>query len=418
MSVSTVYNFFASTRLAIILLGCIIAGAMVGTILPQSSDTFTYDLYSSWWFIFLLGLLSTNLIICSIERWPMVWKQIQPNPATIPIEHLRKWPHQAKVQVTPAKSSSLTEFSTQLKAAGWKNQRPGSKDLSCLIYQKGKYTRLGILLVHGSILIILTGAAIGKIYGFKSYITLPEMEQISTIVSEEKIKHFDLGYAVRCDNFSINRYPSGEIKSYSSRLSFIENGDIAITHTIHVNSPCTYKGITFYQSDFEGYNSFIFSIVNTATGNSTTLTAPFQKQIEWKDEGVRLGVINAELDDESVTRFKLWFTNDTTDPVQYWMSDNSMLEIPSGQTSYTIHAKQLYATGLQVSKDPGVLLVYTGFAFLLAGLVITFFMSHKRLAMYFIKDDQNYYICLSGTSNKHPETFKKNFSKLAETFHK
>lgn len=390
----------------------------MGSILPQSSATFTYDLYNSWWFIFLLGLLSTNLIICSIERWPTVWKQLQPYPAAIPIEHLRKWPHQAKWRTTHTKSPSLTEFSTQLSRAGWKRQQPDNQDPACLIYQKGKYTRLGTLLVHSSILIILTGGAIGKIYGFKSYITLPETEQISSIVSEDKTKRFDLGYAVRCENFSIERYPTGAIKRYGSRLSFIENGAVAITHTIHVNSPYKYKGITFYQSDFEGYNSFIFSITNTATGNSTTLTAPFQKQIEWKDEGIRLGVINAELDDDSVTRFKLWFSNDTTDPVQHWMPDNSTLEIPNGQTSYVIQAKQLYATGLQVSKDPGVPLVYTGFVFLLAGLVITFFMSHKRIALYFKKETRHCYLYFSGTTNKHPETFLEDFNTLTETLQK
>lgn len=274
---------------------------------------------------------------------------------------------------------------------------------------------MGTLLVHSSILIILAGGAIGKIYGFKSYITLPEMEQISTIVSEDKTKHFDLGYTVRCDSFFMEHYPSGAVKSYGSRLSFIENGDVAITHSIHVNSPCKYKGITFYQSDFEGYNSFIFSIVNNASNNSTTLIAPFQKQTEWKCEGIRLGVINAELDDESVTRFKLWLTTDTTEPVQQWMADNSTIETTIGQASYTIHAKQLYATGLQVSKDPGVPLVYTGFALLLAGLIVTFFMSHKRVAIYFDKDGQHCNVYLFGTSNKHPDSFHTLFIELAET---
>lgn len=419
MPVTTLYNFFASTRLAIILLSCIIAGAIAGTILPQFSDTFTYNLYNSWWFIFLLGLLSTNLIICSIERWPTVWKQIQPTQAAIQIEQLRKWPHQATWLIPDTKPSSLTRLCSQLSNAGWKKQRTNSEaDSSCHIYQKGKFTRLGTLLVHSSILIILIGGAIGKIYGFKSYISLPEQEQISSIVSEDKTKLFNLGFAVRCDSFFIDRYPSGAIKGYGSRLSFIENGDVTETHTIHVNSPYKYKGITFYQSDFEGYNSFIFSVVNADTGSNTTLTAPFQKQIEWKDEGIYLGVINAELVDESVTRFKLWFKGDATVSVQRWMVDNSTLVIASGETKYVIHAKQLYATGIQVSKDPGVLLVYTGFVFLLAGLIITFFMSHKRVALYFKRDARHCYLCFSGTSNKHPEIFQETFNKLAETFHK
>jgi cytochrome c biogenesis protein len=418
MPVTTIYNFFASTKLAIIILSCLIGGSMLGTIIPQSSDTFSYDLYNSWWFIFLLGLLSTNLVICSIERWPAVWKHICPGSVEIRVECVQKWPHQTKWQPTHQNISPLTNLATQLRAAGWKNQQAKTKDQSFLIFQKGKYTRLGTLLVHCSILIILTGGVFGKLYGFKSYLKLPEMEQISRIVSNDTTKHVDLDYAVRCDSFFIERYPSGEIKNYGSRLAFIENGEVTKRHTIYVNSPYKYKGVTFHQSDFEGYNSFIFSITNTATENDTTLIAPFQQQVEWTAEGIHLGVINAELNDDSATRFKLWFTTETTDPVQHWMFDNKKLTIRTGQTVYEIHVKQLYASGLQVSKDPGLLLVYTGFVSLLAGLVITFFMSHKRVALYIRKDEGNNSIYFSGTSNKHPETFLKTFSTLTEILQK
>ena len=416
--VSTIYNLFSSTRLTILLLSCLIFAAMAGTILPQFSEGFTYNIYHSWWFFFLFGLLSSNIIICSIERWPAIWKQIRPEPAAISISRVQKWPRQTKWEVTKPLDSYLANLTVRLKTSGWQIQQQHCKEYPLLVFQKGKYTRLGTLLVHGSILLILAGGAIGKIYGFKTYVTLTETEQVSKLSSKDKTQHFDLGFTVRCESFSIDRYPSGSIKNYGSRLSFIENNEVLITRDIHVNTPVTYKGITFYQSDFEAYNNFIFSITNKETESNTTLTASFQQQVEWRDKGIRLGVINAELDDESVTRLKLWITDTVTAPVQFWMPDNSTTSFDTEQGQYDIHVKQLYSTGLQVSKDPGIFLVYTGFALLLSGLLCSFFMSHRRIVLYFVKEDTASYIYFFGSSNKQHEAFLKNFNTLADILKK
>ncbi|HAY40073.1 MAG TPA: cytochrome c biogenesis protein ResB, partial [Desulfobacteraceae bacterium] len=40
---------------------------------------------------------------------------------------------------------------------------------------------------------------------------------------------------------------------------------------------------------------------------------------------------------------------------------------------------QRYYTGLQVTSDPGVWVVYAGFIMMIIGCFITFFMSHQRL---------------------------------------
>jgi cytochrome c biogenesis protein len=41
--------------------------------------------------------------------------------------------------------------------------------------------------------------------------------------------------------------------------------------------------------------------------------------------------------------------------------------------------KTRYATGLQVSYDPGVWVVYAGFLLMIAGCYITFFRSHRQV---------------------------------------
>ncbi len=430
------YTFFTSTRLAMSILCCLILGAMVGTVVPQRQTLQFYtleygenmsrifqllhipDLYGSWWFLFLLGLLCTNLIICSIERFPAVWQQIHRDGSAMPVSRLEGFKNTIQWQEESTLASSKKELTHKLAAAGWKSRRQNHDNGVILFAQKGKYSRLGVFLVHTSILIILTGASIGKIYGFKTHLMLPETEQISTIISQDGTKLYDPGFTVRCDSFVIEWYPSGKIKNYSSRLTILENGEVVISRDVEVNSPLKYKGITFYQSDYEGYNNFIFSITNKETGNKRAIIAPFGKQMQWEKEGVAVGVINAEMNGESVSRMKVWFAHPAGNAIKIWLQDNSSTEIKTENVFYTLHVKQLYATGLQVSKDPGVWVVYVGFGCMIAGLLLAFFMSHRRIWLHIGKNPTGSYMTLSGSCNKHRSAFTKSFNTLAETLQK
>jgi len=62
--------------------------------------------------------------------------------------------------------------------------------------------------------------------------------------------------------------------------------------------------------------------------------------------------------------------------------------------------KEKYYTGLQVTKDPGVWVVYSGFIFMIAGCFITFFMSHQRICVEAVKSGKKTKIMIAGTSNK------------------
>lgn len=59
-----IWKFFSSIKLAIWLLAIIAFFSLAGTFIPQS------DIYSSWWFILCLILLSLNLAVCLLNRLP------------------------------------------------------------------------------------------------------------------------------------------------------------------------------------------------------------------------------------------------------------------------------------------------------------------------------------------------------------
>jgi cytochrome c biogenesis protein len=71
-------------------------------------------------------------------------------------------------------------------------------------------------------------------------------------------------------------------------------------------------------------------------------------------------------------------------------------------------------TGLQVTKDPGVWIVYTGFIMLCIGPVIAFFGSHKKLWVR-IQDRKGQAIVLvAGSANRNRIAFEREFNGIVE----
>ena len=440
-----VWEVFASVRLALFLLFTLAATSIIGTIIPQNQPPGFYvetyhanlarfmqalhipDMYNSWWFMALLALFSLNLIICSLERIPNAWRLVtMDNLATEP-ERLKKMGLKKSVPLSGSLAEGTSRTAAHLASKGWKTtQRAQDGGATLLFAQKGPWTRFGVYIVHTSILIILIGAIIGSprvakdilknpYYAFKGSVNIPESEQTDVIYSFlEGVGQLPLGFTVRCDYFNIEYYANGMPKDYLSKLSVIENGKVVKQQDVEVNEPLIYKGITFYQSSYQPYKDFILSVKNNKTGLSKTEMAPTATQISWKEGGARFGIINMEVQGEAVTRFKIWFTDDQGEPSKFWLEpgQESIIKRPSGD--YTLSARQLYATGLQVAKDPGVWWVYSGCGLMLLGLLVAFFMSHRKIWALVSEEGGKTVVLFAGNANKNKVGFENTFNELAD----
>ncbi len=427
-----VFSFFSSVKLALFTLFLLAVTSIIGTVIPQKESIDWYihnysettarlfqvlsipDMYNSWWFLGLLTLLSLNLIVCSIDRFPGVWRQIKADNLATDIKRLQKMRLSASWSSDKSEEVLATEFTSKLAARGWKAAQRKRDDSLLLFAQKGAMTRTGVYIVHASILVIFIGAIIGELYGFKGSIMLPETKATNFIYQFGSGDRLELGFTIQCDHFDIEFYDSGMPKAYRSKLTIFEDGKEILKKAIVVNDPLTYKGITFYQSSYQGYDEFLLTITNQQTGVSETVILPFQQQQTLGSlNNSRIGIINAQAKGQTLKSMKVWFKNELGPASTFWLNagEQATIERPDGK--YTIAGKQMYATGLQVAKDPGVWVVYLGCGMMILGLYVAFFMSHRRIWLLLTRKEGKTNVLVSGSTNKNKVGFENIFTTLA-----
>jgi cytochrome c biogenesis protein len=81
-----------------------------------------------------------------------------------------------------------------------------------------------------------------------------------------------------------------------------------------------------------------------------------------------------------------------------------------------LRATRIPYTGLQVKQDPGVWLVWLGFAAMLVGIGLTYYVSHRKIWVWAAADAGQgaTRIIIAGRTNRNEISFEQEFNRLCD----
>ena len=272
---------------------------------------------------------------------------------------------------------NLNQLAQSLQSKNYKVYQADDR----LYARKGLIGRIGPIVVHASMLIILIGSIWGALTGFIAQEMIPSGDtfQVKNITEAGawSAAQVPKDWSVRVNRFWIDYTPKGSIDQFYSDLSVLDkDGKEVDRQTIHVNKPLKYKGVTFYQANWDIY------AVRFTLNNSPVLQLPVNK-----------------LESQTGGR-QVWGTWIPTKPD---LSAGVTLITPDLQGTFLIYDEKgnllttvrtngkaeingvtftlkeaIGSTGLQIKADPGIPMVYTGFGLLMLGVVMSY-ISHSQV---------------------------------------
>ena len=464
--IKNTWDFFASVKLTVVLLLTLAVTSIIGTLIPQNESPQAYleafgvflyrffnilgffDLYHSWWFQALMLLLALNVLVCSIDRLSATWRIIFPERPKFNLSRFRRLePKEEFTKNGPAEA--LKKPYQSIISRKFRYCRVEKTDNGYAIFgEKGRWTRIGVYIVHLSVICMLVGGVIGTRFGFEGFLNLAPGEASRQIQLVNRNQMLQLDFAIRCDDFKVSFYPSGAPEEFRSSLSIIEQDKVVKSQDIIVNDPLHYKGISIFQSSYGQLpprpqdvripDELTLVFTSKATGMLYQKEAAIGQEIKIP-ENLGTFVVNEfkssynfRGQDLGTTIVGTLHQNDGVDvevvlPVNF-PSFDKMGPIFNKSRKDTVHisvsgikaqpAEQRYYTGLQVSKDPGVWVVYSGFILIIVGCYITFFMSHRQVCVDIIESDPKCRVEVSGTANKNKLGNDRKIKLLAQTLSK
>lgn len=434
-----VWDFFCSLKLTIILLLLLALTSIIGTVIQQNAPAADYireygqsnyelfvklqfiDMYHSTWFIGILALFSVNLICCSIKNFPRAWKFLRQPMLVASSGVLNGSANKAEYNSKDSKQQIAERLSGLLKKEIGKTTLTEKEDKLYLFAQKGIYSRFGAYITHLSILIIMAGAIIGNIWGYKAYVNIVEGTSVNEVLSRNGTVPIELGFTVRCDDFDVSYYPnSNRPKDYNSDLVILENGQEILRKRIEVNDPLTYKGITFYQSSYGPAGSAFFTVkaIDNTSGEIIEVKARQGQHVPLPN-GYSFAVNNFTENDRNFGP-AMQIHVDTPDgkhgaPFVVWQNFPEFDVKRGGIFSFSLLGfDQPQFTGLQVAKDPGVNIVWLGCFLMVFGSLSAFFFSHKRVWVCLEDDGKKTRVKVAGNAHRNQPGFSLAFDELQQ----
>ncbi len=462
-----IWIFFTSIKVGVTIILLIALAASVGTLFPQEyfipvgSDPLQYytenygtlgrlyyelgfhNLYSSWWFIVLIGMLALSLIAASIDRGVPLFKSLKNQRAK---KHPTFYKRQ-RLNLHQADVSNTADVIEGFKKKGYKVKSEGRHHL----LEKGRLSRWGPYINHTGLILLLFGSMLrffpGMYVDELVYITEGDTVQLPETGGEYYVENNQFIVDIYEDDagtvFDETLQNTNEIvtSNYQTDITFYENQNVDVVgakpelakvedYSIRVNHPYRFGQFQLYQSSYDNsqMKSMTFQLEDSdgqRIGEPFTISLDDPERTYEVGEGMAVNMRayapdfleideNGALISETPVATNPAFVFEVTDGES---SELSLLQIMlstdiTQDNEYSVkfvENENHWATVLTLKKDLTLPIIATGFVIFLIGLFIGSYINHRRI---WINDEDGFSI--SAHTNKNYFGLKKDINPILE----
>lgn len=456
-----ILDFLSSVRFGVVLLVILVVLSMLGMLIVQQNvngfDAFFaslmpaeklvygalgfFDIYHSWYYNFLLLVLSLNIVLASIDRFPTAWAYIS-KPKT---EATKAWLlHQKQNASLKILDENRIEKITEVfKKYGFKPKITEKNGRIHLFGESGRLNRLGAYFVHVALLTLFLGHFVALQTGFDADVRLTTQQTTSQIeliqFNLDKQERFlaQLPFTITCTDIQQKLIdPKGtiDINNTMDWRTQIKIDDPQYGTTIadvSLNKPFSYRGYRFFQASaitIGAARTMTLELTPEKGGEPITVNLPRDGEANLPD-GTKIkyeqfwsdfvmGQPESETNEYKNPAVKLKVispSGETNDAYAFALQlpDSAPIGKPVGgyKLRLTDFEKSPSAHVLSIKYDPyegHFIAWYFGGVGLMLALVFVFFISHQRV--WALVDGEN--VTLGGHTNRNHMAFDDKFKKI------
>lgn len=473
--IDKIWNFFSSVKVGITLIFVNLVAASIGTILPQEfyvsvatePEKAAYygeiygtfgklyyelglsDLYTSWWFQILVGMLGISIIVASLDRGIPLHKSLKNQRVKRHASFMKRQRIIVEGQVTAEGTDTLALVEEKMKALKYNVRREDN----AILAERGRFARYGPYINHVGLIVFLLGVMLRLLPGFYTDESMWLREGETRAIPGME------GYFLKSEKFILETYdndPQGEqlkqgvnvvAKNFQTDVILYKQKEGAVAgqlddlkvvkeYDIRVNYPLKEDGYAVYQMDYRlnEIKSMIFELTNKETEESLgqvaiDLTNPKDEYILSEDTKVQLMSYYPDFSGfkEGVPQtatavpnnpafiFKM-ITPEKPEGETSFVAIQQTLE-PSGENVYKMKFSSVETrsmSGLTVRKDKTIPILIIGGIIFMLGVAIGSYWNHRRIWVEQLADGT---IRLAAHTNKNWFSIKKDLDALTEYAH-
>jgi cytochrome c biogenesis protein len=473
--IDKIWNFFSSVKIGISIIVAVLVTSAIGTIFPQKlyvpvsnmaneAEYAAYyerlygivgkiyynlgfhDMYNSWWFITLIGMLGTSIIIASVDRVIPLYKSLKK-------QRTKRHSSFMKKQRIYGEGTTENPDDTLLKAEKkLKELRYNVKvEDGAILAEKGRFSRWGPYVNHTGLIIVLLGVLLRGVPGFYVDETMWIREgEMRSIPGAE-------GYYLESKEFILENYTKEEAdevfgealdrvgmipKNYQTDVTLYQmpEGELAGTqdlefvkdYSIIVNKPLKFDGYNVFQMDYrlDELKSMTFKLTEKATDRSfgeftVDLINP-ARTYELEDgatvtlsdyypdyDGIENGepISKSPIPNNPAFIFKM-VTPDKPEGEMSFVAIRQTLETEVNEYKVNfVGAETRDISGLTIRKDKTLYILLLGGIIFMIGVAQGSYWNHRRI---WIQKGSDNELLLAGHTNKNWFSLKKELDQVKD----